>query len=370
MNVTVDQLLTEVVRRNGSDLIIKADNYPLFRIHGDLYPYQDAPRLTGEQAKALIYSILDQRKQEIFERDMELDFAYEIPGVSRFRTNVMMQRETLTMCQRAIPFKVSTLEELAVPEVVRDFCNRPRGLVLVTGPTGCGKSTTLAAAIDYINSTRSEHIVTIEDPIEFVHEDKLSLINQRELGSDTHSFGNALRAVLRQDPDVILVGEMRDLETIGLAITAAETGHLVFATLHTTDAVQTVDRIIDVFPTHQQQQIRMQLSVNLVGVVSQTLAKKTDGKGRIAAWEVMSAVSSIRNLIREAKTFQISSAIQTGTRFGMMTLDQCLADFVMRGLITEETATDKSSNPDQLDKILREEEEKAAAAAAAAARRR
>jgi twitching motility protein PilT len=305
----------------------------------------------------------------MFERDMELDFAYEIPGVSRFRTNVMQQRETLTMCQRAIPFKVSTLEELNAPEALKDFCDRPRGLVLVTGPTGCGKSTTLAAAINYINNTRSEHIVTIEDPIEFVHEDKLSLINQRELGSDTHAFQNALRAVLRQDPDVILVGEMRDLETIGLAITAAETGHLVFATLHTTDAVQTVDRIIDVFPTHQQQQIRMQLSVNLIGVVSQTLLKKTDGKGRVAAWEVMTAISAIRNLIREAKTFQIGSAIQTGTRYGMQTLDQSLAALVRQGIVTEEAAMDKSSNPIELDRILREEEEAAAAAAAAAGRR-
>jgi twitching motility protein PilT len=369
MNVTVDQLLMEVVRRNGSDLVLKADNHPLFRIYGDLIPYEQVPRLTGAQVKELVYSILDQKKRQAFERDLELDFAYEIPGVSRFRVNVMQQRETLTMCQRAIPFKVSTLDELNAPEVLKDFCKRPRGLVLVTGPTGCGKSTTLAAAIDYINETRSEHIVTIEDPIEFVHEDKLSLINQRELGSDTHGFQYALRAVLRQDPDVILVGEMRDLETIGLAITAAETGHLVFATLHTTDAVQTVDRIIDVFPTHQQQQIRMQLSVNLVGVVSQTLVKKADGKGRIAAWEVMSAISAIRNLIRENKTFQIESAIQTGSRYGMQTLDQNLANLVRQGIVTEDAALDKSSSANELERLIREAEAEDAAAAAAAGRR-
>jgi twitching motility protein PilT len=316
---TLDHILTDMVRLGGSDVILKEAAPPLFRIHGDLLPTQ-YPRLSAEQAQTLCYSIISDRQQESFEKNLELDLAHEVLNVSRYRVNLMYQRGSVTGSFRSIPLTINTMEELNLPPVCRYFCERPRGLVLVTGPTGSGKSTSLAAMINYINERMAVHIMTVEDPVEFVHEDKKALINQRELGTDTLSFANALKFVLRQDPDVILVGEMRDLETIGLAITAAETGHLVFGTLHTTDAVQTVDRIIDVFPTHQQQQVRMQMSVNLVGVVSQTLLKTADGKGRVAAFETMVAVPAIRNLIREAKTHQINSVIQTGARQGMMSL--------------------------------------------------
>jgi twitching motility protein PilT len=297
--------------------------------------------LSSDETRELCYSILRPDQIKRFEEDMELDLAYEIKDLSRFRVNVFQQRESVGMCIRAIPIHISTFEELEIPEVVRGFCDRPRGLVLVTGPTGSGKTTTLAAMINYINATRAEHIMTVEDPVEFIHQDKKALINQRELLNDTLSFANALKFVLRQDPDVILVGEMRDLETIHLAITAAETGHLVFATLHTTDAVQTVDRIIDVFPTYQQQQVRMQLSVNLIGVVSQALLKRCDRKGRIAAFEVLVAVPAVRNLVREAKTHQIGSLIQVGAKHGMQTLDQALARLVAQRAVTYEEALAK-----------------------------
>lgn len=340
---TVDALLTEMVRSGGSDLILKADAPPLFRLLGDLNR-TNYPILTEEESKGLVYSILTERQINTFEKALELDLAYEIAGVARFRVNVMLQRGTVTGCFRTIPLQIRTMDELHLPPVSRYFCERPRGLVLVTGPTGSGKTTTLAAMINYINERFPLHIMTVEDPIEFVHEDKMALINQRELATDTLSFANALKFVLRQDPDVILVGEMRDLETIRLAITAAETGHLVFGTLHTTDAVQTIDRVIDVFPQHQQQQVRMQVSVNLIGVISQTLLKTADGHGRIAAFETMVAVPAIRNLIREAKTHQINSTIQTGARQGMMTLDQALADLARRRVVTFEDAAAKAGN--------------------------
>lgn len=351
LKITVDDLLKFTVQNDGSDLLLKADSPPLVRIHGELRPVKLLP-LRAEEVQELTYSILTDTQKRRFEEDLELDFAYEIPGVSRFRGNVFQQRETLGLSMRVIPFQVKTMDELGVPPVCKEFCERPRGLVLVTGPTGSGKSTTLAAMIDYINSKFPVHIVTIEDPIEFVHEDKKALINQRELHSDTLSFSNALRYVLRQDPDVILVGEMRDLETISLAITAAETGHLVLATLHTTDAVQTVDRIIDVFPQYQQNQVRMQLSVNLIGVVSQTLLRKADGKGRVAAFEVLVGVPAVRNLIREGKTHQIASLLQTGQKHGMMTMDQCLADYVKRGWVTYEEALKKAHNIREFNALL------------------
>lgn len=300
----------------------------------------------------MIFSILTPQQIARFEEDLELDLSYSIPGLSRFRVNVMLQRGAVGLVARAIPAIINTLEELHLPPACKDFCERPRGLVLVTGPTGCGKTTTLAAMINYINTNFSHHIMTVEDPVEFVHEDKQSLINQRELLTDTLSFANALKYVLRQDPDVILVGEMRDLETIHLAITAAETGHLVFATLHTTDAIQTVDRVVDVFPTYQQQQVRMQLAVNLLGIVSQTLLKRADGKGRVAAFEVLVAVAAVRNLIREAKTHQLGSMIQTGSKHGMVTLDQSLASLVKRGLITYEEGLLKASNEKEYDTIV------------------
>jgi twitching motility protein PilT len=340
----LDELLTAMVRADGSDMVIKADSQPLFRLHGDLLRQEQYPVLNEAEAKALCYSILTPTQIEIFEKELELDLAHQIPDVSRYRVNIMQQRNAVTGSFRAIPLGIKTMEELQLPAVSRYFCERPRGLVLVTGPTGSGKTTTLAAMINYINEKFPAHIMTVEDPVEFVHEDKTALINQRELGTDTLSFANALKYVLRQDPDVILVGEMRDLETIHLAITAAETGHLVFGTLHTTDAVQTVDRVIDVFPTYQQQQVRMQMSVNLIGVLSQTLLKTADGAGRIAAFEVMVAVPAIRNLIREAKTHQINSAIQTGSRQGMISLDQYLADLAQRRLVKFEDAAAKASN--------------------------
>lgn len=341
--VTVDQLLYTTVHHLASDLHIKADSPPLVRIHGELVQLEMDP-LTPEETKALAYSVLSPSQIARFEEELELDFAYDIPGLARFRGNIYQQRGCVQAAFRVIPYHIQTIEELGLPPVCRYFAERPRGLVLVTGPAGCGKSTTQAAMIDYINSNYPLHIVTVEDPIEFVHEDRLALINQRELDNDTLSFANALKFVLRQDPDVILIGEMRDLETIQLAITAAETGHLVFGTLHTTDAVQTIDRVIDVFPTHQQQQVRMQMAVNLIGVISQTLIKRKDGTGRVAAFETLVAIPSVRNMIRENKTYQISSLIQTGQRHGMITLDQSLADLYKQGIITYQAALEKANN--------------------------
>src|SRR2546425_1949896 len=315
MAITVDELLATTVKMDGSDLHIKADSPPLVRVYGDLFPL-DYPPFTMEQAKELSYSIISREQIERLEEDLELDTAYETPGRPRFRGNLFQQRGAVGSVYRVIPLRIQTMDELNLPPVCKYYSERPRGLVLVTGPAGSGKSTTQAAMIDFINSNAALHIVTVEDPVEFLHEDKKALINQRELGRDTLTFPNALKYVLRQDPDVILIGEMRDLETIALAITAAETGHLVFGTLHTTDAVQTVDRVIDVFPMHQQQQVRMQMAVNLVGVISQTLIKRADGTGRVAAFETLVAIPSVRNLIREAKTHQIASMIKTGSRQG------------------------------------------------------
>ena len=341
--MNIDQLLTECVKRDGSDLHVKADAPPLLRIYGDLY-HMDLSPLTPEQARELTYSVMTEEQIALFERDWEIDLGYDIEGVGRFRVNAFVQRGSVGSVFRSIPLRISTMEELSLPPVCKYFADRPRGLVLVTGPAGCGKSTTQAAMLDYINGTFPCHIVTVEDPVEFVHEDRRALINQRELGYDTLSFANALKFVLRQDPDVILIGEMRDLETVQLAITAAETGHLVFGTLHTTDAVQTVDRAIDIFPTHQQQQIRMQLSVNLLGVVSQILVKRADGRGRIAAFETLVAIPAVRSSIRERKTHQIASVIQTGAKQGMMTLDQSLAFLVKSGIVTYEEAGSKAKD--------------------------
>ncbi|MCS6951055.1 MAG: type IV pilus twitching motility protein PilT, partial [bacterium] len=352
MAITVDELLTKVVQRDGSDLHLKAEQYPMVRIYGDLYPMQEYGRLSSEQVRELCFSIISPEQRARFEKELELDFAYEVPGLSRFRGNIYQQRGHVQAAFRVIPYRIQTMEELQLPPVCRYFAERPRGLVLVTGPAGSGKSTTQAAMLNYINENFPVHIVTVEDPIEFVHQPKVALVNQRELDTDTLSFANALKFVLRQDPDVILVGEMRDLETIHLAITAAETGHLVFGTLHTPDAVQTVDRIIDVFPLHQQQQIRMQLSVNLVGVISQTLCKRADGKGRVAAFEVLVGTFAVRNLIREAKTYQITSLIQTGTKQGMMTLDQSLASLVKRGVVTYEEALSKAKDIKEFHALL------------------
>lgn len=344
----VDDLLRDLVSREGSDLHIRAGEPPVFRVHGKLIR-TDYPVI--ERAEDLLYPMLNEERRKRFEEFMELDLSHEIKGVSRFRVNCFRQRGKMGAVLRAIPVKIKTIDELMLPPITKDICLRPRGLVLVTGPTGSGKSTSLAAMIDHINRNRRCHIITIEDPIEFVHEDKSSEINQRELEIDTHSFAAALKHVMRQNPDVILVGEMRDLETISLAITAAETGHLVFATLHTTDAPQTVDRVIDVFPPEQQNQIRMQLSVTTQAIISQTLLPRSDMEGRIAAFEVMVATPAIRTLIREGKTHQLYSDIQSGGEHGMVSLDQYLINLLRKRCIPYEEALLKTSNPRDFEQL-------------------
>jgi twitching motility protein PilT len=296
--------------------------------------------------------MLTQKQRARFEEELELDFAHSVPGRGRFRVNVYRQRESLGAAFRVIPAEIKPLDALGIPPAVSRFAGLPRGLVLVTGPTGSGKSTTLAGLIDLANSTRSDHIMTVEDPIEFLHRHKSCLVNQREVGEDTHSFASALKHVLRQDPDIILVGELRDLETISVALTAAETGHLVFATLHTQDAAQTIDRVVDVFPTEQQEQIRAQLAATLQGVVCQTLCKTADGRGRVVATEVLMATPAIRNLVREGKTHQIYSAMQAGAAHGMHTLDQHLADLVRRGRVTRAEALSKANSPEDFSRLV------------------
>lgn len=349
----ISDFLRRCVEMSGSDLHFKTDTGRIYvRVHGDLVQLEDAATFTNEEFKIELFKILRPEQVVRFERDLELDFALEIPGVSRFRGNAYQQRNNVQAAFRVIPYEIQSMEDLQLPPACYDFITKPRGLVLVTGPAGSGKSTSLAAMIDRINRTQAVHIVTTEDPIEFVHEDHMALINQRELDVDTNSFANALKYVLRQDPDVILVGEMRDLETIHLAITAAETGHLVFATLHTVDSVQTVDRIVDVFPTYAQQQIRMQLSVNLIGVLSQSLVRRTDGRGRAAAFEVLVATSAVRNLIRENKTYQIASLMQTGMRQKMHTLDQSLATLAEKGIIALDDARARAKDPSEFDRLV------------------
>src|SRR5579884_1392593 len=340
MELDFAEVLLEVVDRRASDLHLTAGSPPMVRVRGRLTPIEGYPALTPTDTREIIYSILSNAQRQRLETNWQLDFAYQIPGAARFRVNSYFQRSALGAAFRLIPFEVVPLDTLGLPPVVADFATKPRGLVLVTGPTGSGKSTTLASLIDVINSSREEHIMTIEDPIEFLHQHKKCVVNQRELGSDATSFGDALKAALRQDPDVILVGEMRDLETIGTAITAAETGHLVFGTLHTQDAPQTIDRIIDVFPSHQQQQIRTQLAAALQGVVTQQLIPLASGNGRTVACEVLVATPAVRNLIREGKTHQIYSAMQSGGRFGMQTMDMSLAALVMNHLITMRDAVE------------------------------
>ena len=344
--------LEEVVTQGASDLHMTVNAPPMLRINGSLQPAGSSQPWSREKVVSAIFSILSQEQREIFERELELDFAYTISSDARFRVNIYQQRGSMGGAFRIIPTELKQLKALGVPESVGNFAQLARGLVLVTGPTGSGKSTTLAALIDLVNSTRADHIVTVEDPIEFLHHHKKSIVNQREVGADTHSFAAALKHVLRQDPDVILIGELRDLETISVALTAAETGHLVFATLHTQDAPQTIDRVIDVFPPHQQGQVRAQLAATLQGVICQSLVKRADGKGRAVATEVLVTTSAISNLIREGKTYQIISMMQAGRAQGMHTMDQHLADLVKSGTVTYEAAMEKAHDIDGLDRLL------------------
>jgi twitching motility protein PilT len=337
-------LLSFAKDEGASDLHISPGLPPLLRLRGSMVRLEMKP-LSHEETHDAIYDILNDEQKKLFEERLDLDFAMEISGVSRFRANIFRQQYGEAAVFRVIPSRVRTLEELCLPKVLQDLAMKEKGLVVVTGPTGSGKSTTLAAMVDFVNESRRGHILTIEDPIEFVHESKKCLVNQREVGPHTRSFSNALRAALREDPDVILVGELRDLETTALAISAAETGHLVFATLHTNSASKTVDRVIDIFPAGQQAQVRTMLSESLEGVVAQTLLPSKDGKGRVAALEVLVGVPALRNLIREDKTAQILSVIQTGAQYGMQSLDQSLQDLVMRGVLAREEAMRKSTNP-------------------------
>src|SRR5471030_2459028 len=334
MDIDFADLLMEVVNRRASDLHLSAGTHPTLRVRGRLTQLPDYPILSATDTREIVYSILSNNQRQRLETDWQLDFAYSIPGHARFRVNAYYQRGAIGAAFRLIPHGLTSIDELGLPPAVHEFTRKPRGFVLVTGPTGSGKSTSLAAMIDEINGSRDEHIMTIEDPIEFLHGHKRCIVNQRELGSDAHSFSDALKAALRQDPDVILVGEMRDLETISTALTAAETGHLVFATLHTQDAPQSIDRIIDVFPAHQQQQVRVQLAASLQGICTQQLLPTLDGRGRVAACEVLVATPAIRNLIREAKTHQIYSVLQAGGRYGMVTMDMSLAQLVRNGRIS------------------------------------
>jgi twitching motility protein PilT len=344
-------VLMQVMERNASDLHLTAGSPPMIRHHGRLHAL-DYPVLTPQVTREVIYSILTNDQRQRLENDWQLDLAYSIPGKARFRVNAYFQRASLSAAFRLIPQDMPKLRSLGLPQTLEDFTKKPRGFVLVTGPTGSGKSTTLAAMLDLINDTRHEHILTIEDPIEFLHMHKSCIVNQRELGADAQSFGQALKAGLRQDPDVILVGEMRDLETISTALTAAETGHLVFATLHTQDTAQTVDRIVDVFPPAQQQQVRVQLSVALQGIVTQQLLPLANGTGRCVAAEILVPTPAVRNLIREGKTHQIYSALQTGAQFGMQTMDTSLAELVRGGKISRELAESRSSAPEELRRLM------------------
>ena len=343
--------LLETVQLGASDLHLTAGLPPMVRVDGRVRPL-DYPTLTSNNTRDMLYDVLSTEQRQRLENNWELDFSYAVPHTARFRVNVYFQKGSVGAAFRLVPSEIKSIEELGLPHVVEDMTEKPRGLVLVTGPTGSGKSTTLAAMIDKINETRDEHIMSVEDPIEFLHEHKRCIVNQREVNQDTKSFAEALKHVLRQDPDVILVGEMRDLETISLAITAAETGHLVFGTLHTQDAPQTIDRVIDVFPPHQQHQIRAQLANALQGVITQTLLPRKDATGRVVACEILMPTPGIRNLIREGKNHQIYSAMQTGGRFGMRTMDASLVRLMRAGLISRDEAEKRSSNPDELERLM------------------
>jgi twitching motility protein PilT len=349
---SIDDLLEQMVTRNASDLHLSVGAPPAVRVRGRVERLPDYGTLAADDTQHLLYRIMSTEQQKNLEIKRQIDMSHSIPGLARFRVNVYFQREALGAAFRLIPEELKTLEELGLPPALRDFVDKPRGLVLVTGPTGSGKTTTLAALIDEINRTRADHILTIEDPIEFIHPHKRCIVNQREIGPDATTFAEALRAALRQDPDVILLGEMRDLETIATALTAAETGHLVFGTLHTQSAPSTIDRIIDVFPAEQQEQVRVQIATSLQGVVTQTLLPTADGTGRVAAIEVLIPDDAVRNLIRQGKVEQIYSVMQTASGRGMQTMEKSLAELTMRGVISAETALGASSRREQLEGLL------------------
>ena len=352
MSLDFAAVLTKMVQVRASDVHLTPGFPPAVRVRGRIVPMDDYPPLSPQETREIVYSILNDSQRKKFENQQQLDFAYAIPGVARFRVNCFFQRGAISAAFRHIPTEILGLDSLGLPLVLEELTRKPRGFVLMTGPTGSGKSTSLASMVDLINEEREEHILTIEDPIEFLHQHKKCIVNQREIGADAHDFASALKAALRADPDVILVGEMRDLETISTALTAAETGHLVFATLHTQSTAQTVDRIIDVFPPHQQQQVRMQLSIALQGIVTQQLLPTADGSARIVACEVLVPTPAIRNLIREGKTHQIYSALQTSGAMGMQTMDAHLAQLVRRGKITRSLAEQRASVPEELKRLL------------------
>jgi len=346
------QLLKVMIEKGATDLHITSGSPPQLRIDGNLVPLKSPP-LTAPETKQLCYSILTDSQKQKFEENNELDLSFGVKGLSRFRSNIFMQRGAVAGAFRSIPFRIMSFEELGIPTVVQSLCNKPRGLVLVTGPTGCGKSTTLAAMIDKINSEQHSHIITIEDPIEYLHQHKNCIINQREVEADTKSFKNALKYILRQDPDVVMIGEMRDLETIEAALVIAETGHLVFATLHTNSAVETINRIIDAFPSYQQAQVRAQCSFVLQGILCQSLIPKASGHGRVLAMEIMIPNPAIRNLIREDKVHQIYSSMQVGQEIhGMQTMNQCLASLYLKRLISYEDALGYSSDNEELKMLI------------------
>src|SRR5881227_4015973 len=351
--ISLSELLRKLSELSGSDLHVTTGTPPLVRVHGEVQPLDGYRPLTSSETKQLAYSVLTDAQKHRFEENLELDFSFGVRGLSRFRANLFNQRGAVGAVFRAIPYEIKTFDELGLPSVVKELCNKPRGLVLVTGPTGSGKSTTLAAMIDKINRERHEHILTIEDPIEFLHNHKSCIVNQREVNADTKGFANALRTALRQDPDVVLVGEMRDLETIESALRIAETGHLTFATLHTNTAASTINRIIDVFPSTQQAQIRAQLSLVLEGILCQSLLPRADGRGRVAALEILVPNPAIRNLIREDKVHQIYSMMHTGQdKYGMQTFNQALATLYHKRMITRETAMNRTSNVNELRDLI------------------
>jgi twitching motility protein PilT len=352
MSMDFAAVLTKMVEVRASDVHLTPGFPPAIRVRGRITPIEDYAPLTPQDTREIVYSLLNDSQRKKFENNMQLDFAYAIPNVARFRVNCFFQRGAISAAFRLIPAEIQSLDSLGLPAVLEEFCRKPRGFVLVTGPTGSGKSTSLASMVDLINAEREEHILTIEDPIEFLHTHKKCIVNQREIGADAVDFAGALKSALREDPDVILVGEMRDLETISTALTAAETGHLVFATLHTQSTSQTVDRIIDVFPPHQQQQVRMQLSIALQGIVTQQLLPTADGSARVVATEVLVPTPAVRNLIREGKTHQIYSAIQTSGSVGMQTMDANLVQLVRMGKITRSLAEQRSAVPEELKRLL------------------